>query len=624
MIVATAGHVDHGKTSLVGLLTGVQTDRLEEEQARGLTIDLGFAHTVISGIEIGFVDVPGHIRFINNMLAGVSAVDVALLVIAADDGVMPQTQEHLAILSALAIPNIIVVLSKTDRVATERCHEVKTDIRRLLSTTSFAEAEILSFSAMTGFGRDAIETALIAAAQVRRKTFEGHFFRMAIDRVFTVKGAGTVVTGAIKDGQIEIASSLRTTTGQAEFKVRSLQKHGTASNSALAGDRVALNLTGPQAELKALRRGTWLTTNPTLKPHHHIDVLLKVQDSEVKPLKHWTPVHAFHAATHSLARIATLQSSQITPGDAGLAQLVSETAMTLNVGDRLIFRDQGATRTIASGIVIDPCSASRGRAKPTRLAALQQLANRTQKEDYADELIENTLAGVPITTLTRSLNWHPQKVRNWLSSRQDILLIDTCITAKKHFETTKTQLLATLSQFHERQPNAAGIDLSAWSASLPRSTLYTSAAIESLKSAEKILVSGTQARLPSAKVELPIETERLLKNLLPLLTTTPLQPPVMHDLAQRLNLPVKTLQQHLQPAVKAGLLIQPVKNRVFRPEALTEMRDCITHIASDQGFTVQQFRDTTGIGRNLCIELLEYFDARGLTRRAGNVRYLRH
>ena len=160
--------------------------------------------------------------------------------------------------------------------------------------------------------------------------------------------------------------------------------------------------------------------------------------------------------------------------------------------------------------------------------------------------------------------------------------------------------------------------------SLPRSTLYTSAAIESLKSGEKILVSGTQARLPSAKVELPIETERLLKNLLPLLTTTPLQPPVMHDLAQRLNLPVKTLQQHLQPAVKAGLLIQPVKNRVFRPEALTEMRDCITHIASDQGFTVQQFRDTTGIGRNLCIELLEYFDARGLTRRAGNVRYLRH
>ena len=623
MIVATAGHVDHGKTSLVGLLTGVQTDRLEEEQARGLTIDLGFAHTVLSDIEIGFVDVPGHIRFINNMLAGVSAVDVALLVIAADDGVMPQTREHLAILSALAIPNIIVVLSKTDRVGTERCSEVKTHIRQLLSSTSFAEAEILSFSAKTGFGRAAIETALIAAARVQRKTLEGHFFRMAIDRVFTVKGAGTVVTGAIKDGRIEIADSLRATTAQAEFKVRSIQKHGAASNSAQSGDRVALNLTGQQAELKAVRRGTWLTTNPTLRPHHHIDVLLRVQESEVKSLKHWTPVHAYHAATHSLAKIATLESSQITPGSAGLAQIVSETAMTVNVGDRLIFRDQGATRTIASGVVVDPSATSRGRAKSNRIATLQQLASHTQKEEYADVLIENTLAGVPITTLTRSLNWHTEKVRDWLSSRQDMLLIDTYITAKKHFEATKTQLLATLLQFHQNQPNAAGIDLSVWAATLPSSTLYTNAAIESLKSAKKILVSGTQARLPSAEVQLPVETEQLLKNLLPLLAATPLQPPVIHDLAQRLNLTVKTLQQHLQPAVKAGMLVQPVKNRVFRPEALIEMRDCITDIATNEGFTVQQFRDTTGIGRNLCIELLEYFDARGLTRREGNVRYLR-
>jgi selenocysteine-specific elongation factor len=297
--------------------------------------------------------------------------------------------------------------------------------------------------------------------------------------------------------------------------------------------------------------------------------------------------------------------------------------MTVNVGDRLIFRDQGATRTIASGIVVDPSGTSRGRAKSDRIAILQQLASRTQKEDYADVLIENTLAGVPITTLTRSLNWHTEKVRDWLSRRPDILLIDTYITAKKHFEATKTQLLTTLSQFHQNQPNAAGIDLSVLSATLPSSTLYTNAAIESLKSTKKILVSGTQVRLPSAKVELPVETERLLKNLLPLLAATPLQPPVIHDLAQSLNLTVKTLQQRLQPAVKAGMLVQPVKNRVFRPESLVEMRDCITNIATDEGFTVQQFRDTTGIGRNLCIELLEYFDARGLTRREGNVRYLR-
>jgi len=623
MIIATAGHVDHGKTSLVGLLTGVQTDQLEEERARGLTIDLGFAHTTIQGASFGFVDVPGHIRFINNMLAGVSAVDLALLVVAADDGIMPQTREHLAILHALAVPQLIVVLTKSDRVAAEQCQTVTESINDLLTPTTYAGAKIVACSGVTGIGRQDLEKALIEASTEARLRSDVGYFRMAVDRVFTAKGAGTIVTGAIIDGSIAIADTIHEVSAQQPFKVRSIQRHGSASDIAMAGDRVALNLTGPQAGLKQLVRGAWLTANPTLRPHHHIDVLLHVQSTEVKPLRHWTPAHVYHSAQHTLGHLATLEAPKMLPNETGLVQVVCKAPLSACVGDKIIFRDQGATRTIASGIVVDPIAKGRGRAKPSRLKLLNALANAAHFDDYAQVCLDTMPGGVPVSDFARNLNWLPATIQAWLKNNKQTLLLDQCLVTKKAFDQAQTALIQGLSRFHKDNPAAEGMNVSALSGVLPRNYLFKTAIIDQLKKTGTIVVVGTIARLPGAIVKLPEATQRLLDRLRPLLAETPLQPPVIHDLSERLGVPPKSLLQQLQPAVKAGLLVQPVKNRLFLPESIQTFTSLITKLAGDNGFSVQQFRDAAGIGRNLCIELLEYFDGKGITRRDGNVRFLR-
>ena len=377
MIVATAGHVDHGKTALVRALTGVDTDRLPEEKKRGLTIDLGFAyHPLGDGHVLGFVDVPGHERFVRNMLAGVGFIDIALVVVAADDGVMPQTHEHAAILDLLGVTECIAVVSKVDKVEAVRADEVSEEVDALLSTTGMQGAGIHQVSALSGDGMDALAGALHARALSLAARAANGKFRLCVDRAFMLKGAGLVVTGTVHAGIASTGDRLVVTPSGYDARIRGIHAQDRPAERARAGERCALNLAGRDIESGAIARGDWIVDHALHAPSDRIDVRLQVLADETRALRHWTPVHAHLAAAHSTARVAVLGAGSIAPGDSGRVQVVLDHPLHALAGDRIVIRDQSATRTMGGGTIIDPFSPKRGRARPARLAWLDAIEVR--------------------------------------------------------------------------------------------------------------------------------------------------------------------------------------------------------------------------------------------------------
>ena len=377
MIVATAGHVDHGKTALVRALTGVDTDRLPEEKKRGLTIDLGFAYRSLDdGHVLGFVDVPGHERFVRNMLAGVGSIDLALVVVAADDGVMPQTREHTAILDLLGVSECIAVVSKVDKVDAARADEVSGEIDAVLSATGMRGAEIHRVSAMSGAGVEALADALREHALNLAARAAGGRFRLCVDRAFMLKGAGLVVTGTVHAGAASTGDRLVVTPSGYEARIRGIHAQDRPARTARAGERCALNLSGRDIESGAVARGDWIVDRALHAPTDRIDARLHVLPGETRALRHWTPVHVHLAASHSTARVAVLGAGSIAPGEFGRVQIVLDHPVHALAGDRIVIRDQSATRTMGGGIVIDPFSPKRGRARPARLAWLDAIELR--------------------------------------------------------------------------------------------------------------------------------------------------------------------------------------------------------------------------------------------------------
>ena len=377
VIVATAGHVDHGKTALVRALTGVDTDRLPEEKKRGLTIDLGFAyHPLDDDHVLGFVDVPGHERFVRNMLAGVGSIDLALVVVAADDGVMPQTREHTAILDLLGVTECLAVVSKVDKVDADRAEDVGVEIDALLSTTGMRGADIHQVSALSGAGMEALAGALRERALGLAARAANGRFRLCVDRAFMLRGAGLVVTGTVHAGVARRGERLVVTPSGHEARIRGIHAQDRPAEHALAGQRCALNLSGRDIESGAVTRGDWIVGPALHAPTDRIDARLHVLPSEARALRHWTPVHAHLAASHSTARIAVLETGSIAPGDGGRVQIVADHPLHALAGDRIVIRDQSATRTMGGGTVIDPllAQARAGPAGPSRMAGRSRAA----------------------------------------------------------------------------------------------------------------------------------------------------------------------------------------------------------------------------------------------------------
>ncbi len=630
MLIATAGHIDHGKTSLIRLLTDVDTDRLPQEKSRGVSIDLGFAyHTLGTDQVFGFVDVPGHEKFVRNMLAGVSAIDAAILVVAADDGPMPQTLEHLAILNLLGVKQGLVAITKTDRVDAGRVRQVQDQVAELLATTSLRQANSFPVSSVTGDGIDLLRKELTALRNRRPESPAGGRFRLPVDRQFTIQGAGLIVTGAVFSGSVKTGDELFLAPANLPVRVRSLHiqdKPADALTAGSAGDRCALNLVGLRSQSPSPVRGDWLVGAPPPESTQRIDATVTVLAAQARPLAHWTPIHLHHGASSLTGRIATLEGREISPGTTALAQLVLDQPTVVARGDRFIVRDQSASRTIAGGQVVDSYGASKGRARTERMTSLRsmQLASPT---DALQQLAENNPAGVDLRHFNDAWNLTPaetEAVEQQVSLHRFEIRHRRFALTHERWRRLETLLLDALADRHQQNPDDPGphpgeLRRAARDAA---SGEIIDLCISQLVRQEKIVRRGLSLRLSSHQPGVTAQDENLWRQVEPLLPPEQTKPPVISALAAQLGFDKDELTSFLQRTANRGLLSRVAGNRYFHPRAVARLAGIAEQVAAENGgeLGVKQYRDAAGIGRNLTIEVLEYFDALGLTRRLGDSR----
>ena len=640
MIIATAGHVDHGKTTLVKALTGVDTDRLPEEKKRGLTIDIGFAYQDIggeAGTVMGFVDVPGHERFVKNMLAGVASIDFALLVVAADDGVMPQTEEHLAILGLLGIPQGAVAITKIDRVQPERVPAVREEVDALLAPTPLAGAPLFPVSGELGTGMAELQQHLEAAARrhaARDGGAERGHFRLSIDRAFTVPGAGLIVTGAVFSGQVAVGDRLTLAghgkTEGIEARVRGLRALDREADIGRAGQRCAVNIAGADLHQSLVGRGDWLLAQAVHAPVRKFDARVRVLDSEARPLAHWTPVHLHLAAADITGRIAVLGERRIMPGEDALVQLVLDAPIGALFGDRFILRDQSAQRTVAGGVVIDPFPPNRGRARPERLAMLGAMETEAPGPALT-AMLAAANNGVNMRQFAQSRNLTEADGANLRQMDGQVVLAANdgdLALSQARWQQIEQAILAALATWHEKQPEAVGPNDNALRTALtsaPAPTLLA-AAIGHLVERRTIIRDGISLRLPGHSPRPSDSDLALWKSVALILEEGGLRPPRVRELAEELKMDHKRMEAFMKRCARQGRLMAVAPNRFFPPAAVRELAEVVERLcaaAPEEGFTAAAFKNDTGIGRNVAIEVLEFFDTSGLTRRQGNVRHLR-
>ncbi|MGG2395739.1 selenocysteine-specific translation elongation factor [Pseudomonas sp. SH1-B] len=626
MIVGTAGHIDHGKTALLQSLTGQQGDRRPAERARGITIDLGYLYADLGDGQLtGFIDVPGHERFVHNMLAGASGIDLLLLVVAADDGVMPQTREHLAIAELLGIGQALVVLSKIDRVAAARVQQVSEQVRALLAPGPLAGAPILAVDSLSGQGIDTLRQRLqgLAAAQAARSA-QG-YFRLPIDRAFSVDGAGVVVTGTAFAGQVALADELLLSPSGRRVRVRGLHAQNRQAERAVAGQRVALNLAGERLTVEQLHRGDWLLAPELLAPSTRVDIELHLLTTETRALAHWTPVHVHLAAQDVSGRVALLDTFSLAPGQSCLAQLVLNAPAHAVHGDRLVLRDQSAQRTLGGGSVLDPFAPARGRRAEQRLAQLQALRNASL-EQALPALLQSAGNGLDPGLLARQFNRQPG---SWqlptglckLSTRQGTRLFDAA-----QLQALREALVEGLRRFHAESPDELGPDrdrLRRYALSELERPVFIALLDEALGDG-RIASSGPWLHLPDHRVQLGAEDEALRERLWPLLLAGGFDPPWVRDLAGAVQQDEASVRLLLRKLARLGLLHQVVKDLFYPEPTLHSLARHALALVQQQGcLRVTDWRDCIAIGRKRSIQLLEYFDRIGFTRRLASERRIR-
>ncbi|HEX7038116.1 MAG TPA: selenocysteine-specific translation elongation factor [Pseudomonadales bacterium] len=610
MIVTLAGHVDHGKTSLIRQLTGKDTDRLAEEKRRGLTIDLGFAYLDVGGVTLGFVDVPGHHRFIHNMVAGVAALQHALLVVAADDGPMPQSREHLQILELLGLRDGVVALTKCDRVAGDRLAAAHAEVQRLVTGTFLREAPVIVTSAVSGDGLDSLRTHLVRAAERHAVPGDGGAFRLAVDRAFLLKGVGLVVTGMVHAGTLQVDEELHVFPGGARGRVRDLRVQDRPSGLARPGDRAAINLAG--VDPTAVRRGHWLCAVPEAGSRSLI-VDLRVLGDFPRPVRHWLPVHAYLATSHARGRLALLESNRLEPGERGLAEVVLDEPLPGKLGDRLILRDQALERTLGGGAVLDNRPPAGRRRSPARLRAVRAWSQPTATRALAAALADGP---VDLAAFADLWNLTPAQAAE-LRAGADAVAQDGTLVARPTWERWRGELLDECRTRHRIDPTLQGLQEHQFQTDAP--ARFRGALLGELIAAGALERRAGRYFPRDHRAELSDAERRLLERLRPHLDRE--QPASLGDIARSLGLPLTSLRNLVAPLVSKGWLVQIGDKRLFLPDRLKALA-AIACALSDAtaGFSAREFRDASGVGRNVVIEVLEYFDARGFTRRHGETR----
>ena len=637
MIVGTAGHIDHGKTTLTRALTGVHTDRLKEEQARGISIELGYAYLPLAdGTVLGVIDVPGHEKFIRTMASGVTGIDFALLVVAADDGIMPQTHEHLAILQLLGVTRGAVALTKIDRADSARVAQVELEIEALLAGTPLAGSPI--FPTAASRDNDPGVAALLAhLTQVARslpQRDERRLFRLGVDRVFTLSGQGTIVTGTALAGRAQVGDMLQLAPGGAQARVRSIHAQNRAAETGLAGQRLALNLAGIERE--RIERGNWIVAPELAQCSERLDVELTLLPDAGVQLKAWSPLHVHLGAAHQLARAVMLDGETLSPGQTGRVQLVFESPMHGVPGDRFVVRNAQATQTVGGGMVLDPFGPARKRRSPARLAWLAALAVFVAQGDIAALLAQSPL-GLRESLLVR-LSLLPANAITLPAETRRIALRggDALLLAPPALLALEQRVLAALAVFHARAPDEAGPEL--WRlkriVDAEMEDALWSHLVEGLLARGEVLARGASLHLPTHSVELTLQEQALAEPLLAALLQGRFEPPWTRDLARDFGLAEDDTRRLLRKLAKAGQISQVVHDLFYHQAALAELAQLVRtltekaeldeNLAPGSGAVgAAAFRDASGLGRKRAIQVLEFFDRVGYTRRVGNGHLLR-
>ncbi|MGJ7509724.1 selenocysteine-specific translation elongation factor [Variovorax sp. GT1P44] len=642
MIIGTAGHIDHGKTTLVHALTGVDTDRLPEEKKRGISIELGYAFLDVPGSaaagRIGFIDVPGHERLVHTMLAGATGIDFALLLVAADDGVMPQTREHLAVLSLLGISRGAVAITKADRADGARIDEVRAQVDALLARSALAGVPVLPVSAQTGIGIAPLREMLFDAARATPARSEGDSaFRLAIDRAFTLDGVGTVVTGTVHAGQVQVGDELALTpsTPALTARVRSLHAQNRAVTRAQAGERCAVALVGIDKE--QVSRGQWLVARDSAIATDRIDAGLTLWHDEAKALRSGTPVHVHIGAADVLGTVAILDvqggdakdaAQSMAPGASAHVQLVLHHPVGAWHGDRIVLRDNSGSRTLAGGRVLDPFAPVRYRRTPQRLAELRAWSQPDATARLAS-LIDAAPHGVSLRRWALAEGLPSQAMASLPQGALHAAEAEGCdwALAASHRRAAQDGVLAALGNFHQREPNTLGPDagrlrrLAAprWTEPLWRALLAD------LRAQGHIGIRGAFVHLPEHGLRLTATDERLAQKVRPLMSTAGFEGSWVRDLARDTHENEALMRTTLARLAQRGEMHQVVKDLYYPPDSMARMAAILRKVAAgaDGEVTAAQFRDATGLGRKRAIHVLEFFDRTGLLRRVGDAHRLR-
>ncbi len=629
MIIGTAGHIDHGKTALVKALTGVDGDRLKEEKARGITIDLGFAYLPVAGDKtLGFIDVPGHERFVHTMVAGASGIDFALLVVAADDGIMPQTLEHLAIIDLLGIRRGLIALTKTDIASQARVADVLAQIKQATIGTKIEGAEILPVSALTGQGIDTLRMRLeTAAGEIADRAAEARF-RLAVDRVFTLSGVGVVVTGTVLSGSVHVGDHVLISPSGLSARVRSLHAQNTPAEAGRAGDRCALNLAGESISKQSIHRGDMVIDPELHAPTDRIDARLRLLPSETRPVRQWFPARLHHGSAEVGAHIVLLGEEPIQPGETADVQLVLDRPIAAAISDRYVIRDTSAQRTMGGGQFIDLRPPSRKRRTPERRA--QRAA-----QAIADPLaaFEALLATPPfardfaIFTRDRALSAiESERISTALGMVLLAAETSRIAIAPDRWQTFASMLVEQLAAYHAENPDLQGIGREKLRLLMqPRLPAAAFAiALQKIAAGGQIVLDGSFVRLAAHTVRLAPKDEAAWNSIAPLLAGEGrFRPPRVRDIANTTSLPERDVRRLLKLAGRLGWADEVAHDHFFLRSTVHEMVTIAADVADHaEGavFSAAQFRDRVENGRKVAIQILDFFDRHGVTLKRDDLR----
>ena len=630
VILGTAGHIDHGKTSLVKALTGVDTDRLKEEKERGITIELGFTFLDLpSGIRLGIIDVPGHEKFVKHMVGGVWGIDLVALVIAADEGVMPQTREHLDICKLLGVKKGLVVLTKVDLVDEDLLELVKEEVSEIVQDTFLRGAPILSVSSVTGQGIPQLASTLDHLSQgIEGRPADG-LFRLPIDRVFTMKGFGTVVTGTMISGSLSLGETVQILPSGTEGKVRNLQVYNRSVERAVAGERTAVNLQG--IETSAIERGDVLIRPNTLRPTQLIEAYLEYLPDAPRPLKHRTKArfHIGTALTH--ASVFLLDREELSPGEAGFVQLRLERPVVALPQDRFVIRGSAAIQTVGGGTILDSHPDKHRRFSPSVIADLSLLKDGTNEQALRQHIRHSGMGGITLEDLSNRVEVSPGGIQaniRKMAEKGDLLFIDPeklKVIEKGQYQGLRELVLAQLGEFHRRSPMKSGLSKEELRTKLPPEVdiKLFQILINQLIQSKEVVLEKDKLRLPVHQIS-SADEKGLVKRVEASVLKGGLQPPSPKELSEEWSEREEEVRAIFEHLTHEGVLVK-IKGEIYVHQVSFEnlKEELVAYLKSHQEITTPQFKEMTRASRKYAIPLIEYFDQSKLTLRIGEKRVLR-